>query len=171
MEEIHTPGGGVLWAVWQAAGAGKHHNYPFVRRISRTGRHCGANGAAESVAGVYGKWVKLSPADQRILLMAGISAGFGAVFGTPVAGAVFALEVLAVGLVRYNALLPCLMAGILADLTTTAWGIHHTHYSVMSILPTGSIPWLHINLLLLIKTILAGALFGLASYMFSESNT
>ena len=50
--------------------------------------------------------------------MAGIGAGFASVFGTPLAGAVFALEVLALGrlpLTFYRALLPCLAAALLAD--------------------------------------------------------
>ena len=44
--------------------------------------------------------------------MAGIAAGFGAVFGTPLAGAIFALEVLTIGRVEYEALLPCLVAAL-----------------------------------------------------------
>ena len=46
-----------------------------------------------------------------------MSAGFGAVFGTPVAGAVFALEVIAIGRIKYDALIPCLIAG--SDMPTS----------------------------------------------------
>ena len=53
---------------------------------------------ASAVAGLF----RLDPASVRILLMAGVAAGFGAVFGTPLAGAVFALEVLAVGRIEYG---------------------------------------------------------------------
>ena len=60
-----------------------------------------------SLASAVASLFRLDPAGIRILLMAGVAAGFGAVFGTPLAGAVFALEVLAIGRIEY--------AGILTD--------------------------------------------------------
>jgi len=62
----------------------------------------------------------------------GFAAGFGAVFGTPIAGAVFAMEVLAVGRVQYLALVPCLGAALLADWTCQSLGIHHVAYLTQS---------------------------------------
>ena len=59
--------------------------------------------------------------------MSGIAAGFGSVFGTPLTGAIFAMEVLAIGKMNYQALIPCLIASIIGDQVTTAWGITHTH--------------------------------------------
>ena len=73
--------------------------------------------------------------DRRIVLMAGISAGFASVFGTPLAGAIFGLEVLAIGRLRYDALFACLVAAIVADQTGLLWGVHHTHYAIASIPP------------------------------------
>jgi H+/Cl- antiporter ClcA len=95
---------------------------------------------------------KLKHEDRRVLLMAGISAGFASVFGTPLAGAVFALEVLASGRMRYQALLPCVIAAVLADQVGLWWGVQHTVY-VMGSVPQIT-PWL------LLAMVLAGVAFG-----------
>ena len=57
-----------------------------------------------------------------MLLMAGVAAGFGAVFGTPLAGAVFAMEVLAIGRMSYESLVPCLAASVVGDCTVPRLG-------------------------------------------------
>jgi H+/Cl- antiporter ClcA len=65
---------------------------------------------------------------RRQLLAAGIAGGFGSVFGTPVAGAVFGLEVVVLGRIEYEALVPALVASVVGDLTTRGLGIVHTAY-------------------------------------------
>lgn len=92
--------------------------------------------------------------------MCGISSGFGSVFGTPLAGTIFGLEVAAIGMMRYQALIPCFIASLVAHLVTTAWGIHHIHYTM------GSVPEISTGVIL--KVVLASVLFGLASILFSE---
>ncbi|MBS1822778.1 MAG: voltage-gated chloride channel family protein [Acidobacteria bacterium] len=98
--------------------------------------------------------------DRRALLMAGISAGFGSVFGTPLAGAVFGLEVLTIGSVGYDAILPCFVGAFAGDYTTHRWGIHHTIYTV-----TGVSPLTPSSIL---SAIVAGAIFGLTALLFAR---
>jgi H+/Cl- antiporter ClcA len=122
-----------------------------------------------SLASGVGKLFRLNAADVRILLMGGIAAGFGAVFGTPIAGAVFALEVLAVGRIQYVALAPCLAAAIIGDWACHAWGIHHTLFHI-SYLAGAADGGFHVEPLLLIKIALCGVAFGVVGLLFAEAN-
>ena len=165
MEEIHRPGGGVPARMAPMVLLTTLITHLFGGSAGREGTAVQIGG---SMAGFMARTCKLSPSDTRILLMTGIAAGFGAVFGTPVTGAIFALEVLAIGSIRYDALVPCLIASILADITCTAWGIQHTHYHISTKAATELLSFIHIDTMLLGKAVLAGAAFGLASYLFAE---
>ncbi|MGZ3460904.1 MAG: chloride channel protein, partial [Archangium sp.] len=81
-----------------------------------------------SLADAVSHRFRVSPATRRELLAAGIAGGFGSVFGTPIAGTVFGLEVVAVGQMGYEALVPALTAAVVGDLVTRSLGIHHTVY-------------------------------------------
>jgi H+/Cl- antiporter ClcA len=114
-----------------------------------------------SLAEGFGKLLRISPADRRILLICGISGGFGSIFGTPLAGTVFGLEVLAIGFISHEALLPAFVASFVGDLITTSfWGVSHTHYQV------GLVP--DLSAAVILKVIFASVLFGLTSILFSE---
>lgn len=166
MEEIHEPGGGVPARMTPLVLTTTIITHLFGGSAGREGTAVQMGG---SMAGLVGRWLKLNKQDIRIMLMCGIAAGFGAVFGTPVTGAIFALEVLAVGRMNYNSLMPCFIASILADFTCSAYGIHHTAYHItFKDAVTSSVSFLHFDYLLLGKVIVAGVCFGLAGYLFSE---
>jgi H+/Cl- antiporter ClcA len=102
--------------------------------------------------------LRLHGAERRMILMAGLSGGFGSVFGTPLAGMLFGLEVLTFGQFRYDSLFPCLIAAIVGDRVTLAWGLHHPVYQI-PVVPQLSI-WG------LLAAILAGGIFGLTAMVF-----
>ncbi|WP_207505071.1 voltage-gated chloride channel family protein [Telluribacter humicola] len=112
-----------------------------------------------SIADQFTRWFRLKPRDRKVLLVIGISAGFASVFGTPLAGTVFALEVLTIGFLRYEALFPSLLTAVIADYTCHWWEVGHASYSIPFVPeaePVG-ILW----------AIFAGILFGLAALTFS----
>ena len=113
-----------------------------------------------SIAGAIARWLRLTPSDTRMMLMAGISAGFGSIFGTPLAGMVFGMEVLTVGGIRYRALLPCLVAAFVGDWTVQYLQVSHLHYHVLTV-PA-------VTPLLVGQLVLAGFVFAGASVLFSE---
>src|SRR5262249_583137 len=110
----------------------------------------------------------LTERDTRILLTAGIAAGFGAVFGTPLTGAIFALEVLTIGRMSYESLLACLIASVIGDYTTSAWGIRHTHYHIGALAHVADHGGRTVDWLVVAKVGLGGAAFGLTSVLFAE---
>jgi H+/Cl- antiporter ClcA/CBS-domain-containing membrane protein len=128
------------------------------------GGSAGREGTAIQMGASLADWLqrklRLSQEDRRMMLMAGISGGFGSVFGTPIAGFVFGLEVQSIGRIHYEGIIPCLIAAVVGDIVTRAWGVTHSVYPKLAevSLDNG----------LLLKVTLASIAFGLASFLFIE---
>jgi len=122
------------------------------------GREGTAIQMAAAISDQLSRVFKLSKYNRRVILISGMSAGFGAVFGTPLAGAIFGLEVYHMGKIRYNAIFPAFASSFMADYVTRLYGVPHSHY-IMGLVPD-------LNLQGLLITILAGICFGLASLGF-----
>ncbi len=167
IDEIHTPGGGIPKRMAPLVLGATIISQLFGGSVGREGTAVQMGG---SIASFFGRLFKLNERDTTTLLIAGVSAGFGAVFGTPLAGTIFALEVLTIGRIQYDAIVPCIIASIFADQTVAFCGIHHTVYHIDPFVTNRPFAFLPItfDLLLLIKIVFASALFGLTSYFFAE---
>jgi H+/Cl- antiporter ClcA/PII-like signaling protein len=166
IDQIHEPNGGVPARMAPLVLIGTVATHLFGGSAGREGTAVQMGG---SLASQLGRWLKLTGTDSRTLLMAGVAAGFGAVFGTPLAGAVFAMEVLAIGRMSYESLVPCLAAAIVGDCTVRAWGIGHSHYYIASFLTSGiHLSQSPLSWLLMLKVVIAALAFGAASILFAE---
>lgn len=168
VDEIHEPGGGVPRRMAPLILLGTIVTHLFGGSAGREGTAVQMGG---SIASAFGRAFRVPPRALRILLMAGVAAGFGAVFGTPLAGAIFALEVLVIGRIQYDALLPCLFSALVGNWTCEAWGIVHTRYDVSfmhdSIIPSQGF---HFDPWLLGKVLLASIAFGLCATLFARAS-
>ena len=130
------------------------------------GGSAGREGTAVQMGGAiadqFTNLFKLNDAQRKTILITGISAGFAAVFGTPIAGAIFALEIMLFRNIRVADIFPSFAAAYIAHYTCLAWGIHHTAYAI-DVVP-------HFNMNVLVPIFLAGLIFGTTALLFTASN-
>ncbi|TVR22399.1 MAG: voltage-gated chloride channel protein [Ilumatobacter sp.] len=108
--------------------------------------------------GVFRRVIPIGAPDRRVLLIAAISGGFGAVFGVPVAGAVFGLEVHSRGRIRHDAIVPALTASFVGDRIVHLLDVPH--------LPTPVIGVVDLDIGLLAKVAIASVAFAWAAIAF-----
>lgn len=163
IDQIHEPGGGVPARMAPLILVSTLVTHLFGGSAGREGTAVQMGG---SLASAYGRLCKFGAENMRVLLMAGVAAGFGSVFGTPLTGAIFAMEVLVIGRVQYDAIIPVLVASVVGDVTCSAWGVHHAIYHI-GITDAGSVR-AAFDGMLMAKAALAGIAFGLVAQLFAE---
>lgn len=129
------------------------------------GGSAGREGTAVQIGGAiadqFSNWFKLDQNDRKTILILGISAGFASVFGTPLAGALFALEVVYFSKINLKSVLLSFAVAYAAYYTVELWQVTHTHYSIPILA--------ELNGTNLLWTIGVGIIFGSAALLFSRS--
>ncbi len=113
------------------------------------------------LSSIFGDIFRFNKKDKRVLIICGISAGFSSIFGTPIAGALFGVEVLFVGTMFYDVMFPSFVAGIISYQVSSYLGVTYFH-SAIEFVP-------HFSEGLFIKVILGAVFFGLCSLLLIET--
>lgn len=113
-----------------------------------------------TLASMFGVLIRLNPELQKRIVACGVSAGFASVFGTPIAGAIYGVEVLAIGRIRHDFIFPAVMAGVASFEVSKLWHVPYVYYSL------NTVPQFSERLFLV--TILIGIICGLISWAFVE---
>lgn len=126
------------------------------------GGSAGREGAAIQLGGsmcnYLGKAIELKPNERRVVIMCGMSAGFSALFGTPMAAAVFSLEVISIGIMHYSALVPCVTASLVSHFVAKLFQVPPESF------PVPDVP--SMDTLALVKIIVLAAAVAVVSILF-----
>ncbi|THE10728.1 chloride channel protein [Bacillus timonensis] len=113
-----------------------------------------------TIASLLGSVFRLNPELQKRIVACGVSAGFASVFGTPIAGAIYGVEVLTIGRIRQDIILPSFIAGIVSFEISKLWGIEYSYFPMTSAVNFSEI--------FFIKIIIIGILCGFVAWLFIE---
>ena len=114
-----------------------------------TGGSAGREGAAlqlgGALSGQLGRWLRLDEKEARMITLCGMAAGFSALFGTPLAAAVFSMEMVSVGVMYYAALYPCVLSALTARLVAGAMGAQATAFQLADVPEPGPLVLLQVG--------------------------
>lgn len=126
-----------------------------------TGREGAAIQMGGSVAETINQKFKVNRIDKKVVLMSGISAGFGAAFGTPITGTIFGMEMIAIGKMKYESLVLCFTSSFISYyVSSKIWGLKHEEFIIRSV------PKL--SIITLAKIILLSIIFGLIALLYCQ---
>lgn len=157
IEEVQTPNKLISFLMAPLVLAGTIITHVFGGSAGREGT---AVQMGSSIADQLSNWINFSASERKVLLQCGIAAGFASVFGTPFAGAIFAIEIIFIGKLKLKALIPALLAALLATYICDLWPIEHTHYFIteMPEINVSTFGWV----------LFSSLLFGVAGMVFSR---
>lgn len=113
------------------------------------------------IASTFARLFRFDAHDRKKLVICGISAGFASVFGTPIAGAIFGVEVLFIGSILYDVLLPSFIAGVISYNVSSTLGISYFHHAL-------TMPF-NFSAVFFYQILIAGVFFGLCSFLLIET--
>ncbi|MFD1770724.1 chloride channel protein [Sphingobacterium suaedae] len=159
LKEYYHPDDGIPWKM-----------APMIILTTLATHLFGGSAGREGTAVQYGatladqihKIIRLTKKERRVLLLCGIAAGFSSLFGTPLAGALFALEMVQLGRVRWRGMVPVVSSALLANWTCSLYADLHTTYPPLTVFPAWSTQTI-------VYLALAGLAFGLAAQLFSRT--
>ena len=158
LEEFHNPKKIIPFKMAPLVFVGTILTHLFGGSAGREGTALQMGGA---IADQFSAFFKRHPIDRKILLIIGISGGFASVFGTPLAGALFALEIVVLRKKYYTIIVPSFLAAFCAHFTCLAWNISHASFKIPVVPP--------LTLETILWVVCCGIIFGITARAFTKS--